>query len=135
MIRLNGGLAWLLDRVARNIHSSKGAETGVFLLTGIVNMFTANNTVAIIIAGPVARELSSKFGCDPKRIAGILDTASCFVQGVIPYGAQMLVAVATVTKMGLAISAFDIMQYLFYPYLLAVSSIVFILLGAGKKRK
>ena len=105
MIRLNGGLAWLMDRVARNIHSPKGAETGVFLLTGIINLFTANNTVAIIIAGPVARELSCKFGCDPKRIAGILDTASCFVQGVIPYGAQILIAAGLARTAGLEAAA------------------------------
>jgi Na+/H+ antiporter NhaC len=103
------------------------------LLVGTMDIATANNTVAIVMANPIAREMSRDYDISPKRAACILDTFSCIFQGVIPYGAQMLVASSAAAKMDCALSAFQIMQYLFYPYLLLVSSLVAIFLVKGKK--
>lgn len=131
MIRANGGVAYLLGSITRRIHTAKGAETGVFLLTGIINLFTANNTVAIVIAGPLARELSEKFHCDPKRIAGILDTASCFVQGVIPYGAQILIAAGLAKSAGVEVSTLTLAGTMIYPWLMGFA----VLLNIGLRRQ
>ena len=98
-----------------------------------MDIATANNTVAIVMAGPIAKQISQEYGITPKESASLLDTFSCVFQGVIPYGAQMLIAVSTAVALGAQVSAFDILPCLFYPYLLAVSSIIFILLGARKK--
>ena len=103
------------------------------LLVGIMDIATANNTVAIVMANPIAKEMSRDYGISPKRAACILDTFSCIFQGVIPYGAQMLVSISACAGMGLTISAFQIMQYLFYPYLLLVSSLIAIFLIKEKR--
>ena len=95
-----------------------------------MDISTANNTVAIVMAGPIAKEISEEYGISPKESASLLDTFSCIFQGIIPYGAQMLIAVSAS-----GISAFEIIPNLFYPYLLAVASIVYILVGAGKNAK
>ena len=89
----NGGIRWLTDRIAGMVRGPRTCELGVFLLVSAVNLFTANNTVAIVIAGPIAKECSDRFGANPVRIASVLDTASCIVQGLIPYGAQILIAI------------------------------------------
>ena len=109
-----------------------GGRLGVGLLVGAMDIATANNTVAIVMAGPIAREISEEYNITPKESASLLDTFSCVFQGVIPYGAQMLVAISA---SGGAVSAFQIMSCLYYPYLLAAASIVYILVGAGKKSK
>jgi Na+/H+ antiporter NhaC len=103
------------------------------LLVGAMDIATANNTVAIVMANPIAKEMSEEYGISPKRAACLLDTFSCIFQGIIPYGAQMLVAISACAEMGVTLSAFNIMQYLFYPYLLLVSSLVAIFLVKGKK--
>ena len=89
---------------------------------GIINLFTANNTVAIITAGPIAKELSLKYNVDPKRTASLLDTTSCCVQGVIPYGAQILIATSLAAS--ISISSFSIMKGLFYPVLMGLGLLV-----------
>jgi len=99
-----------------------------------MDIATANNTVAIVMANPIAKEMSEEYGVTPQKAACILDTFSCIFQGVIPYGAQMLVAISATSEMGYAISAFDIMPNLFYPYLLLVSSLVAIYLVPAKKK-
>ncbi len=131
MIRFHGGVTYLLDIVTRKIRTAKGAEAGVFFLTGIINLFTANNTVAIVIAGPIARELGTKFHCDPKRIAGILDTASCFVQGVIPYGAQILIAAGLAKTAGVEVSSLSLAGAMLYPWLMGAA----ILLNISLRRQ
>jgi Na+/H+ antiporter NhaC len=103
------------------------------LLVGAMDIATANNTVAIVMANPIAKEMSEDYDITPQRAACILDTFSCIFQGIIPYGAQILVAISAVTEMGHSISAFQIMQYLFYPYLLFVSCIAAIYLVKEKK--
>ena len=133
LIRVYGGFDALLYFIQNLFKGKKGGQLGMGLLVGAMDIATANNTVAIVMANPIAKEMSKDYGISPKRSACILDTFSCIFQGIIPYGAQLLVAVAAVTDMGASISAFDIMQYLFYPYLLAVSCIVAIFFVKEKK--
>ena len=101
--------------------------------SGAMDIATANNTVAIVMANPIAKEMSEEYGITPRKAASILDTFSCIFQGIIPYGAQMLVAISAAHELGYAISAFDIIPNLFYPYLLAVSSFFFIAIDGKKK--
>ena len=91
-----------------------------------MDVATANNTVAIVMANPIAREIAGEYGITPRKTASLLDTFSCILQGVIPYGAQMLVAVSAVNEMGHSISAFQIIPNLFYPFMLLISSLIFI---------
>ena len=124
-IRHNGGIEYLLRRVERSVSGVRGGELGIAFLVGAVNLFTANNTVAIVIAGPIARELSLKYHCDPRRAAGILDAASCVVQGIIPYGAQILIALGIARDAGLELSSLRLVGSLYYPFCLGA----FLLLG------
>ena len=133
LIRVYGGFDALLSFIQSLFKGKKGGQLGMGLLVGAMDIATANNTVAIVIANPIAKEMSQEYGISAQRAACILDTFSCIFQGVIPYGAQMLVAISTVAGMGLSLSAFDIMAYLFYPYLLLVSSLVAIFLVKEKK--
>lgn len=136
LIRENGGFAALLAFIRRVFKGGVGGRLGVGLLVGAMDIATANNTVAIVMAGPIAKEISQEYGITPKESASLLDTFSCVFQGIIPYGAQMLIAVSTATELGSAVSAFEIIPNLFYPFLLAVSSLVYIvLLGSRKKGK
>ena len=133
LIRVYGGFDALLSFIQSLFKGRKGGQLGMGLLVGAMDIATANNTVAIVMANPIAKEMSKDYGITPRRAACILDTFSCIFQGIIPYGAQLLVAVAAVTDMGLTISAFDIMRYLFYPYLLFVSCVGAIFLVKEKK--
>ncbi|MBR4989973.1 MAG: Na+/H+ antiporter NhaC family protein [Oscillospiraceae bacterium] len=133
LIRVYGGFDALLAFIRKGFKGNKGGQLGMGLLVGAMDIATANNTVAIVMANPIAKEMSQDYGISPKRAACILDTFSCIFQGVIPYGAQMLVAISACAEMGLTISAFQIMQYLFYPYLLMVSSMIAIFLFKEKK--
>ena len=133
LIREYGGFDALLSLIRRAFRGNKGGQLGMGLLVGTMDIATANNTVAIVMANPIAKEMSRDYGISPQRAACILDTFSCIFQGVIPYGAQMLVAISACAEMGVAISAFQIMQYLFYPYLLLVSSLIAIFLVKEKK--
>ena len=128
LIRVYGGFDALLAFIRSAYHGPRGGQLGMGLLVGAMDIATANNTVAIVMANPIAKEMSVDYGITPKRAACILDTFSCIFQGVIPYGAQMLVAISACAEMGQTISAFQIMQYLFYPYLLLVSSLAAIFL-------
>ena len=133
LIRTYGGFDALLSLIRSLFKGNKGGQLGMGLLVGAMDIATANNTVAIVMANPIAKEMSEEYGASPQRAACILDTFSCIFQGVIPYGAQMLVAISAAAGMGCELSAFQIMQYLFYPYLLLVSSLVAIFLVKGKK--
>jgi len=127
LVKEFGGIQFLLDLIRSKINSRKGAEFGIAGLTLLVDCCTANNTVAIVMAGPIAKEISDEFGVDPKRSASLLDIFASVGQGMIPYGAQLLSA-ATLT----ALTPYEIMPYLYYPVLMAVSAILFI---AFKKEK
>ena len=104
------------------------------LLVGAMDIATANNTVAIVMANPIAKEMAQEYRVTPKKTASLLDTFSCIFQGVIPYGAQMLVAISAAHELGYEISAFQIMPRLFYPMFLLLCSLIAIL-GVEKKQK
>ncbi len=133
LIRSYGGFDALLSLIRGLFKGNKGGQLGMGLLVGAMDIATANNTVAIVMANPIAKEMSQEYGISNSRAACILDTFSCIFQGVIPYGAQMLVAISTAAEMGAVMSAFDIMAYLFYPYLLLLSSLVAIFLVKTKQ--
>ena len=133
LIREFGGFDALLYGVRKLFRGNKGGQVGIGLLVGAMDIATANNTVAIVMANPIAKEMSKEYDITPQRTACLLDTFSCIFQGVIPYGAQMLVALSACAEMGISLSAFQLMQYLFYPYLLLVSSLVAIFLFKKKK--
>ena len=124
LIRIHGGFDALLYFIRKVFKGSQWGQVGMGLLVGTMDIATANNTVAIVMANPIAKEIGQEYGISPRRSACLLDTFSCVFQGVIPYGAQMLVAISAVAEMGVKISVFQIMQYLFYPYLLLVSVVV-----------
>ncbi len=126
IMRATGGFDALLRGVKKIFKGKKGGQLGIGLLVGAMDIATANNTVAIVMAGPIAKEISEDYGVDKKKTASILDTFSCIFQGIIPYGAQMLLAISAATTLGCKISAFDIIPNLYYPFLLAVSSVLFI---------
>ena len=132
LIRAYGGFESLLQFIRRCFKGNRGGQLGVGLLVGVMDIATANNTVAIVMAGPIAKEISEEYGIEPKRAASLLDTFSCIFQGIIPYGAQMLGAISACTTLGYTISAFEIIPLLFYPFLLAVSSILFIIFTKKK---
>ena len=134
LIREFGGFEALLGFIRKVFRGRIGGRLGVGLLVGAMDIATANNTVAIVMAGPIAREISEEYGITPKESASLLDTFSCIFQGVIPYGAQMLVAVSTAISLGSSVSAFEIIPCLFYPYALLISSAVYIIFSAGKKK-
>ena len=133
LIRVHGGFDALLYFIHKVFKGNQWGQVGMGLLVGAMDIATANNTVAIVMANPIAKEMSQEYDITPQRSACLLDTFSCVFQGIIPYGAQMLVAISAVAEMGLQLSAFQIMQYLFYPYLLLASCIVSIFLIKKKK--
>ena len=135
LIRHYGGFDALLYLIRRIFKGNRGGQLGMGILVGLMDVATANNTVAIVMANPIAREMSRDYGISPRRSACLLDTFSCISQGIIPYGAQMLVAISAAAEMGIGISAFQIMRYLFYPYLLLVSCLVSIFLIPERKKK
>ena len=133
LIREYGGFAALLNGIKSLFRSKKGGQLGMGLLVGAMDIATANNTVAIVMANPIAADMAKTYGITRRKTASILDTFSCVFQGVIPYGAQMLVAISAATELGYAVSAFQIIPFLFYPFLLLASSLVFIFLVPEKE--
>ena len=133
LIREHGGFEAILSGIRKVFKGQKGGQLGMGVLVGLLDIATANNTVAIVMANPIAKEIASEHGISSKKAASILDTFSCIFQGIIPYGAQMLVAITAVTIAGFEISAFDIIPKLYYPFFLLLSSIVFIFVVPSKK--
>lgn len=128
LVKEYGGIRFILNLIQYGIKGSRGAQIGIAGLSLIVDACTANNTVAIVMAGPIAKEISEENDVDPKRSASLLDIFSSVGQGLIPYGAQLLTAAAAA-----AISPFEIIPYMYYPILMAFSALVFILLQKNKK--
>ena len=122
LIRVGGGIDYVITRLTRRVHNKRGAELSIAALVSIANCCTANNTIAIITVGPIAKGIADRFGVDLRKSASILDTFSCFVQGLIPYGAQLLLAAGLT-----ALSPLDIMRYLYYPVLMGVFALLSIL--------
>ena len=128
MIRYNGGIAYIIQKLTTHVKSKKGAELSIAALVSFADLCTANNTIALIMSGPIAKDIARRFGVDPRKSASLLDTFSCFVQGIIPYGAQLLMAA------GLAsITPLAIMQYLYYPYLMGVAALLAIFFRYPRK--
>ena len=128
VIRHNGGIDYLLYKLTRRVSGKRGAELSIAALVSLANLCTANNTIAILTTGPLARDISLKYQLDPRKSASILDTFSCFIQGIIPYGAQLLMA------SGLAhLSPISIMQYLYYPYCMGIMALLAILVRYPKR--
>ena len=128
MIRHNGGIDFLVRSLTRRIGGKRGAEFSIAGLVSLANVCTANNTIAILTTGRIARDITEKYGLDPRKTASILDTFSCMVQGILPYGAQMLMA------SGLAgISSLEIIRHLYYPLVLGITASASILFRYPRK--
>ena len=128
VIRENGGIDYIVQLLTRRINGKRGAEFSIAALVSMANVCTANNTIAILTTGRIAKDITTKFGLDPRKSASLLDTFSCMIQGVLPYGAQMLMA------SGLAsVSSISIIRWLFYPYALGLLAILAILFRYPKK--
>ena len=133
LIREAGGFQALLNGIRRVFRGNRAGQLGIGLLVGLMDISTANNTVAIVMANPIASEMAKDYGISPRKTASILDTFSCIFQGILPYGAQMLVALSAVGTLGFDLSAFDVIPYLFYPMILLLSSLVFMFFIPQKK--
>ena len=123
LIRHGGGLDALIQALTRRIRGKRGAELSIAALVSLANLCTANNTIAIITTGGIARDITEKYKLDPRKSASILDTFSCLMQGLLPYGAQLLMA-ASLSGAG----AFDIIGKLYYPFALGIAALLAILL-------
>lgn len=133
LIEEYGGFAALLNLIKKVFKGKKGGQLGMGLLVGAMDIATANNTVAIVMANPIAKEMAQDYDISPKKAASILDTFSCIFQGIIPYGAQMLVALSVAADLGHSVSAFEVIPNLIYPFMLLVSSLIFIFVIPEKK--
>ena len=134
LIREYGGIDAILSFARSHIRSKKGAQLGIAALVAAVDVATANNTVAIILTGSIARDISTEYGVDPRRTASLLDIFASVVQGILPYGAQLLYAVSGAGLAAAGMSAVDFLPYLFYPYLMAVCAVGFILFIGDRKK-
>lgn len=134
LIEEYGGFEALLKFIKKIFKGKKGGKLGMGLLVGIMDVATANNTVAIVMANPIAKEMSQDYDISPRKAASLLDTFSCIFQGIIPYGAQMLVAVSVATELGSPVSAFQIIPNLIYPFMLLICSLIFVFLIPDKNK-
>ena len=123
LIRYNGGMEYIISRLTAHVSTKRWAELSIAALVSLANLCTANNTIAIITTGPIVRDITMRFGLDARKTASILDTFSCAVQGLIPYGAQLLIA-AGLTQL----SPLSIIRYLYYPVLLGLCALLAILI-------
>lgn len=128
IIRNQGGIQYIIEKITRHIIGRRGAELSLAMLVVFVNICTANNTVAIITVGSIARDIAHKFGVDPRRSASILDTMSCFAQGLLPYGAQVLIAAGLA-----AVNPAHIIPFLWYPMMIGVAVVLSILFRSNSK--
>ena len=128
IIRHNGGIDYLLKALTKKINGRRGGEMSISLMVFLVNLCTANNTVALITVGPIAKDISQRYGINPRRSASILDTVSCFTQGILPYGMQTLMAVSLT-----ALTPIDVFTHLYYPMLIGLAVFLSILFKRNKK--
>lgn len=128
IIKVNGGIDYIIEKLSGRIRGKRGAEFSIAALVSLVNLCTANNTVAILTVGNIAKQITEKFGIDPRKTASILDTFSCTIQGIIPYGVQILLAA------GLAhVQPVDIIPYLYYPFAIGIAASLSILFRYPKR--
>lgn len=126
LVAHGGGIQAIIDFIHARINTKKGAQIGIAALVAGVDIATANNTIAIVMAGPIAKDISDEFGIDPRRTASLLDIFASVIQGILPYGAQLLYAVAGAAAAGYTLSSVRILPYLYYPVLMCVSALIFI---------
>ena len=124
LVKDNGGIDFILNAIRKRVKGQKGAQVGISVLTLLVDASTANNTVAIVMAGPIAREIADEYDISPKRTASLIDIFASVMQGIIPYGAQLLYASAGAAAAGMAVAPFEIIPFLFYPFLLCICAFV-----------
>lgn len=128
MIKRNGGIDYLIEKLTTHVTTRRGAELSIAALVSFVNICTANNTIAILTVGSISRQIGDKFGVDNRKAASILDTFSCCIQGILPYGVQILLAA------GLSgINPIDILPYLYYPFAIGISALIAIIIRYPKK--
>ena len=127
LMKAYGGMQWLVNAITKRIKSQKGAELGIATLVSSLDIATANNTIAIVTSGPIAKDLAAKYGTDPRRTASILDIFSCGFQGLVPYGGQLLVAASLAKVSPIALS-----PYSWYPMLILIFGLLAIYLGWPK---
>lgn len=137
LIAHNGGIVWLIDKLSHMMKGNKSAQFGIVALVSLADCATANNTVAIIVSGNVAHDVSTQYKVDPRRTASLLDVFSCVFQGIIPYGAQLLVAASLTAANGIALSPVEVVPYMWYCWILAFFGIlsIFIPFADGICRK
>ena len=135
LVKANGGIDFILSAIRRHVHTQKGAQLGIAALSSLVDISTANNTIAIVMAGPIAKDISTEFDISPRRTAALLDIFTSVWQGIIPYGAQLLYACAGAGTLGVMLNPLDLLPYLYYPILMGVSALLFILFHGKKKAK
>lgn len=128
MIRYNGGIAYIIEKLTKHVNSKRAAELSIAALVSIANLCTANNTIAVITIGPIAKDIADKFHLDKRKSASILDKFSCLIQGIIPYGAQMLIAAELAS-----ISPLSIIRYLYYPVTMGIFALLAILFRYPKR--
>lgn len=132
LIKENGGFEYILQAIRKRFKGESGGQAGIAILSSAMDIATGNNTVAIVMAAPIAKEISEEYGIEPKKTASLLDIFTCIWQGIIPYGAQMLIAVGLVAEYG--ISAFDIIPRLYYIFILFICAVVSIWITGGKRK-
>lgn len=132
LVKENGGIDFILSGIRRHVKGKKGAQLGIAALSSMVDAATANNTIAIVIAGPIAKDIAEEFEISPRRTAALLDIFTSVWQGIIPYGAQLLYASAGAAAVGLTVSPVQLIPYLFYPFLMGICGVVAILIKKDK---
>ena len=135
LVREAGGIDALIHLIRSRIHTERGAQIGISALVMGVDIATANNTIAIVMSGPIAKEIAQEFDIAPRRTASLLDIFASVMQGILPYGAQLLYAVGGAAAAGYSISSVHIIPYLYYPFLMGLCALMFILFSERSKRK
>lgn len=133
-VRERGGLAWIVDRVSRIARGPRTCELAIFLLVSLLNVFTANNTLSVLLSGPMASDCADRFRIGRARLASLIDTASCIVQGFLPYGGQILIAVGLGRAAGLDLASGDVICALYYPPVLAAAVFISMFVGQRNSR-
>lgn len=132
LVKFNGGVDWILNTVHRQIKTNKGARLGISALTAGVDIATANNTIAIIMTAPIAKEISREYNISPKESASLLDISASITQGLLPYGAQLLYASASTVNSSVTLSGFDIIPFCFYPMFMIVCLAIWLIFSKNK---
>ena len=132
LVKEHGGIQWLIEFIHRRVKSKKGAQLGIAGLVAAVDVATANNTVAIVMTGSIAKDISQEYSIDPRRTASLLDIFTSVFQGLIPYGAQLLYASAATATAAVSVSSVEIVPFCYYPILLGICALVFIIFEKKK---